>query len=194
MTDKTEIQLLKERADAADINYAGNVSLVKLKELLGDVPAPVAVKVASIKKVEPVVQKQGTPEEVARDLARLRQTVVAQKRKEANRLVRVSITCMNPDKGEHPGEIFTVSNNVIGTVRKFVPFNSDQPFHVPQMILNVMKERKCQIFVSKQLSNGSKIKVGKLIREFAIQVEDPMTTDELQTLKTKQLAEGSLND
>ena len=189
MTDKTELQVLKERADEAGIAYAGNVSLVKLKALVDGEPEPVKEEA-----IELPTQRDGTAKEVARDQAKHKQIKIEQKRKEASRLVRVSITCMNPDKAEHPGEIFTVSNNIVGTIRKFIPFNSDQPFHVPQMILNIMRERKCQIFVSKRLSNGTMSKKGKLIREFAIHEEDAMTTAEIETLKTKQFAERSLED
>ncbi|NRA77138.1 MAG: hypothetical protein HRU18_02925 [Pseudoalteromonas sp.] len=192
MTDKTEIQILKEKADSLEIQYPGNISLAKLKELLfdGDVTEPEAPVV----KQDTSEPRQGTPKEVAKDKAKLRAQVIAQKRKEANRLVRVMITCMNPDKGEHPGEIFTVANSIVGTIRKFVPFQSDQPFHVPQMILNIMRERKCQIFVNKRLSNGQVVKKGKLINEFAIEVLDKISKEELQTIKTKQLAQDSISD
>ncbi len=193
MTDKTEIQLLKEKADEKGIVYKGNISLVALKELVyGDlVKAEVEVKEEPKQKL---VQRQGTPAEVAKDKAVLRQHMIAQKRKEANRLVRVRITCMNPDRTEHPGEIFTVANNVVGTVRKYVPFGADEGWYVPQMILNVMKERKCQVFTNKRLPNGQTIKKGKLVNEFAIEYLDDLTAVELETHKTKQLAEQSLQD
>jgi len=203
MTIQTELQVLKGRADLMGVPYKGNVSLKALKQDVAIAQGSddefthenVTQTETQTKSSETeVVPKQGTPKEVARDLAKLKQSQINQKRREANKLVRVRITCMNPDKSEHPGEIFTVSNNIVGTIRKYVPFNADEGWHVPQMIINIMKERKCQVFVNKKVSNGQTVKRGKLVNEFAIEILDKLTDKELETLKTKQLAAQSLDD
>lgn len=113
-----------------------------------------------------------------------------QKRKrlkaEAEKLVRIRVTCMNPAKKEWHGEIFTTGNSAVGTLRKFVPFNNDEGWHVPQMILNMIQERQCQVFVNKKTQNGVTVREGKLIKEFAVEIMPDLTPAELRELARRQ--------
>lgn len=106
-------------------------------------------------------------------------------RNEALALVRVRITCMNPNKKEMEGEIFCTGNSELGTVKKFVPFETE--WHVPRIILNMIKRRQYQTFVTKKTPNGGKVKTGKLVREFAVEELPPLTEKELAELKQRQL-------
>ena len=93
---------------------------------------------------------------------------------------------MNPAKKEWEGEIFTVSNNAVGTVKRYVPFNTEDGWHVEHILLEQLRERQCQIFVTEKDSRGNKVRKGKLIREFAIEVLDPLTKEELAELAQRQ--------
>ena len=98
---------------------------------------------------------------------------------------------MNPAKAEWDGEIFVAGNSLIGSIKKFVPFNADDGWHVPNIILQMLRERQCQIFVTEKDSRGNKIRKGKLIREFAIEVLEPLTEEELHDLAQRQaMAKG----
>lgn len=109
-------------------------------------------------------------------------------RKEALRLVRINVTCMNPLKKEWPGEIITVGNNLIGTVSKMVPFDTVDGWHVPNIIYLMLKERQFQQFSAKKVPKGQpSSRVTKLVREFSIEVLDPLTEAELAALKQRQL-------
>lgn len=167
MSERTELDLLKERADAMGIKYHTSIGVDKLKEKiqnkLGD--------------------NRPSYETTAQKNQRLR--------KEALELVRVRLTCMNPTKREWPGEIISVSNSCIGTVKKFIPFNADA-YHIPKVILGVLKERMYQSFVTKKV-NGRKVKRGRLVKEFAIEELPPLTVDELKELAAKQ-AKDELED
>lgn len=113
-------------------------------------------------------------------------------RNNANELVRINVTCMNPAKKEWAGEIFTVGNNAVGTIKKFVPFNTEDGWHVPRMILQVMQARQCQIFYTEKQKNGIKVRKGKLIKEFGIEILPPLTEEELEELARRQaMASGS---
>ena len=48
---------------------------------------------------------------------------------------------MNPAKKEWTGEIMTVGNRVIGSVKKFIPFNADDGWHVPYIMYEQLRER-----------------------------------------------------
>lgn len=111
--------------------------------------------------------------------------------REATRLVRVRITCMNPMKSEWQGEIFTVGNRSIGNIKKFVPFETE--WHVPQAILNMIEERKYQMFYTvRDKRTGQTGRKGKMVKEFAIERLPDLTEEELHDLKQRQaMANGT---
>ena len=108
------------------------------------------------------------------------------KRKEASELVRIRVTCMNPAKKEWDGEILSAGNSAVGTFKKYVPFNNEDGWHVPRIIYNQLLERKCQIFVTDKDGRGNKVRKGKMIREFAIEVLPQLTAAELRDLAQRQ--------
>lgn len=168
ITTPDELTILKKRATSAGLSYSPNIGVdslrKKLNDHLNDDPAE--------DEVEPVI----TPSETkGQRRARLR--------KEASKLIRVRISCMNPNKAEHEGEIFTVSNSAVGTFKKFVPFGTE--FHVPQMILTMIGERKYQQFYTVK-ENGESIRKGRLVKEFAIEVLKPLTAKEIQDIAHQQ--------
>lgn len=181
MSDKDELTLLKERATQMGIKFHPNIGLEKLKKsvnagISGDEPeAPKASKAAKSTLPETKVQRQ----------TRLR--------KEASKLVRVRVTNMNPTKKEWDGEVITASNSVVGTFKRFVPFNADEGWHVEAILLSVMKERKCQVFKTVKGSRGNKVRQGKLIPEFAIELLEPLTKTELADLAKRQAMANNLD-
>ena len=192
-----ELTLLKQRATKVGMKWHPNIKLDTLKKNLDAFLNP-----PEVTKEEVVPVKEATKAPVNLDanvapaelLLRKRNMtghqekmfVLDQKRKAANRLVRVRVTNMNINKKEHKGEIFTVSNSVVGTIKKFVQFNSQDGWHVPQLILTAMQERMCQVFYNTTDHKGRKIKKGKLINEFAIEILPPLSKSELEDLATKQ--------
>lgn len=116
-------------------------------------------------------------------------------KKKALELVRVQVTCMNPNKKDWTGETFKASNRYVPAVTKFVPFNAEDGWHVPRIILNMMRERKCQVF--KTVTNrktGQKTRKGYQINEFNIAELEPLTEKELKDLATQQKAANELDD
>lgn len=107
-------------------------------------------------------------------------------RLQANELVRIRVGCMNPAKKDWEGEIFTVGNSAVGTLKRFVPFNNEEGWHVPRMILDMMQARQCQVFVTKKAKNGIKVREGKLIKEFNIEILPSLDEDELKELARRQ--------
>lgn len=105
---------------------------------------------------------------------------------EASKLIRIRLTCMNPNKKEWPGEIITVGNSVVGTFRKFIPFHAEAGWHVPNIIYQYLLERECQTFYTHVDSRGNKTRKGKLMKEFAIELLPALTQDELQEMARQQ--------
>lgn len=179
-----ELAALKDKADRIGVAYHPSIGLEKLREkirakLADEEPEvePEAPKAPVNKAVEPT-ETEGQKR--------------ARMKAELTKLVRLRVTCMNPAKREWPGEIITASNSVV-TVSKYVPFNADDGWHVPEFIYRVMRDRECQIFVTKTDDRGNKSRQGKLIKEFAIEVLPPLTKDELHELAQRQAMAKSID-
>lgn len=172
------LEVLKKRADLLGIKYHPNIGIDALREKVQKAMAKEPE--SSEPKVTGVIASKHT-EAAERE----------EKHNMANRLIRAEIVCMNPNKREWQGEIFTVANSKIGTIKKFVPFNV--PFHIPQAILNMIKERQCQIFETVKDSRGNKSRKGKLIKEFGVNILDPLTDREIKELAAAQAAAGTID-
>jgi len=172
-TAAAEREALEARAKQLGISFHPNIGDEKLREKIDVAMADVSdaqAPSAELTKVDRDLPAPGQGKGV---------------RDEALALVRVRVTCMNPNKKEWEGEIFTTGNSKIGTVKKYVPFEAE--WHVPRVILQMIKRRQYQTFVTKKTPNGGKVKTGKLVREFAVEELPPLTEKELQELKQRQL-------
>lgn len=177
----TELENLKSRAEKLGVKFHPSISAEKLRE---KIKAAQTEGEGSVGEQSEGKSAAGTKEESpAAKKLRLK--------REALKLVRVRITCMNPAKKEWEGEIITVANNAVGTVKRYVPFNTEDGWHVEHILLEQLRERQCQIFVTEKDSRGNKVRKGKLIREFAIEVLEPLTEEELRDLAQRQaMAKG----
>lgn len=101
------------------------------------------------------------------------------------KLVRVYIHCNNPMKKEWQGEQFTVSNRNLGTLSRFVPF--EQEWHVEAAILDMMRDRQYLGFNTRKAGPMKlEIKEPKFIKEFNIEILEPLTDKEIKDLAIKQ--------
>lgn len=173
-----ELTTLKARADQLGIQYHPSIGVEKLRGKIAE-------------KLEGDTQQDGTGQDEEQDEAAETQNQFRlRKRKEASALVRIQVTNMNPNKKDWDGEMFSAGNSIVGTYKKFVPFDTE--WHVPRIILNQIKERQCQVFVTKRDSRGNNVREGKLIREFNVAELPPLTETELKELAQRQaMASGS---
>lgn len=175
-----ELTSLKARADQMGLSYHPSIGLEKLRDKINAaVTAEGPVAEDEEEEEAPVVAAKVAAKESQNEL-RIR------KKREASELVRIRVTCMNPLKKEHEGEIFTVSNSVVGTFKKYVPFNADEGWHVPRIIYNQLVQRQCQVFTTVKDGRGNKVRKGKLIKEFAVEVLPPLTQAEIKELAQRQ--------
>ena len=168
-----ELTSLKSRADLLGINYHPSIGVEKLREKIAAVMAG-------------PVDKPETKEDETEGQKRQRQM------QEASKLVRIRLTCMNPFKKDWDGEFFTVGNSVVGSYTKYVPFNSEDGWHVQQIMYNHIIERQSQIFVTRKTDRGVTVREGKLIKEFAVEVLPQLTQAELDELARRQAMAGGL--
>nr|DAP09400.1 MAG TPA: hypothetical protein [Caudoviricetes sp.] len=107
------------------------------------------------------------------------------------KLVRIVLTPNDPNKNQYNGEIFTVMNSKYGTVKKYIPFNNQNGWHVPNIMVQMLKEKEAQIFESKKV-NGKEQVQGKLIKAYNVQILPPLTAEELAALAQDQRARQGL--
>lgn len=169
---------LEARAKILNINFHSNISTEKLRErvnaaLTGAGPDP----------------EDARPTKGETDVARR-----SRLKKEASRLIRVRIHCNDPAKKDWPGEYITVGNNAVGTYRKYVPYNQDEPFHLPQILVNALREKRVQVFATKKGKNGIPIREAKSIAAYSLEVVQPLTREELDRMAQSQMARNALSD
>lgn len=187
---ESELDSLKQRATQMGVQFGRNIGIDTLRARVA-----AAAKGEETPKEDTAVFQEPIPDTVVTTLpAAPVQETVAQKRmrlkQEANLLIRVRIACMNPNRRDHDGEIFTAGNGVVGTFRRMVPFNVD--WHVPGIILNMIEDRQCQVFTTVTGPKGQKSRIGKLVKEFSVDRLDALTSDELKDLAQRQaMASGT---
>lgn len=186
LVTQDELASLKTRADLMGIQYHPSIGLEKLRDKIN----------AAVENTGPVADEDSAVEHV-QDLAspapaETQMQFHARKRREANELVRIRVTPLNPLKAEWEGEIFTAGNTLVGSFTKYVPFNNDEGWHVPRIVYNMIRDRQCQIFVSAKDSRGNTTRQGKLIKEFGVEILPELTTEELNDLAQRQASTGAI--
>ena len=176
-----ELTLLKRRADKLGVTYSNNIGLETLKER-------VANAMEGNKEPEVKEETKADSADKVQSLVELR----AEKRKEAMKLVRIRYTNMNARKKDVPGEFFTVANGIVGTIKRYVPYGeaAENGWHVEYAIYKMMKRRTFTTTVTKRDDKGRPYNTSVERKEFAIEVLDPLTKEELEQLAKDQRASG----
>lgn len=176
-----ELSLLKSRAKLMGITFSNNIGLDALKEkiekkMAGEADDPVSDEtVIAPNPLEPEARPMSLRDIIAQD---------------AMKLVRLRITNLDPKKKDLPGEVFTLANEYLGTVRKYIPYGevTEDGYHVPNCIYERLKARMFQNIRSVKERNGHIRVETNWVREFSLEVLPPLTEKELKQLATAQQA------
>ena len=112
---------------------------------------------------------------------------------QAMRLVRVIVTPNDPLMVNYPGLIFTVGVSSINNgemIKKFVPFNNEEGWHVPTIILRQIENAEMQKFKTVTRTDGEKVLEPYVTKKFNVRILDPLTKEELEKLAARQGAAG----
>lgn len=178
-----ELALLKERADIMGVSYHPNIGIEKLKSKLADKIAGVTDEQID-EEVATITDAEESTVAVVAELTPAQ--LKAQRKQDALRLVRIRMTSMNPSKANMKGEIFSVGNAEIGMIKKYIPYNAEQGWHVPNIILQELYNRKFMNHFEVKI-DGKVVNRHRLIPEYAIEILPPLTEAELNELKQRQL-------
>lgn len=189
-----ELQEVRTKADSLGIKYHHRSGATKIQILIDqhlvkayntpneapiqDPVAPVIVHKLPVQQVVPMTQEHFNRQRAA------------DARRTVGKLVRFRCQNMNPNKKDWPGEILSAGSAKLGTFKKFIPFDGE-PYHVPLIIFNVMKDKMCSIFSNSKNARGHNVRTSRLIHEYSIEELPPLTQKELKELKGQQaLAAG----
>lgn len=172
-----ELAMLKQRADLMGIAYSNNIKVETLR-------ARIEAKMSED-------DAEGDEDEEVPAPTNFRQQLMD----DAHKLVRVRVANLDPKKKDLHGEIFTVANEFIGTVRKFVPYGeaTDDGYHIPFCIYQMLEEKRFLHIKTRRNNQTGQISTEQSWqKEFAIEVLPQLTEKELSDLARAQIAAGSV--
>ena len=187
-----ELALLKERAKQMGIPFSNNISLETLRKRIAD-----KMEGKDVPEVNPLA---GDAEIAAITTAPAKldakQNALALRKmmqRDQMKLVRVRITNMDPKKKDLPGEIWTVSNEYLGNVRKMIPYGeqTDEGFHIPYCLFRLLQSKRfLHIRTVKDRVTGVERQEKQWVKEFSLDVLPDLTKEELARLAAAQAAAG----
>lgn len=118
----------------------------------------------------------------------------AQGAKDPKRLIRCIVSPLDPVKKNYQGEIFTVSNGVVGTIKRFIPFNNEAGWHIEAFLLDMIKSKRYQHFITKKDSKGNTMTEARLSPAYSVTILDELGKEGLEKLAREQAARGSIGD
>ena len=181
--DKEEKRILRAKLSKLGIASSPNSSLELLRAKLAEAEGNTE---PSTLAQEEVTETKPTETKAVESKADITNRV----KKEATKLIRVRIKNLNPYKQDLHGEIFTVANEVIGKVSKYVPYDdAGDSYHIPNCIYKMLLSKKyLQVkTITDPVSKTRRI-TQSWVPEFSIEILPQLTTEQLEELAFKQEA------
>jgi hypothetical protein len=176
--DADALEMLKAKAETLGVSYSNRIGVDALR-------AKIADHIASTEAPAPSI------DESAGDMSipKMRAAMKAREMK----LIRLRITNMNESKSDLDGEIFCVMNKYLGIVKRFVPYGekTDEGWHVPYVIYKQLRDRKFLQIKTKTVKGQIQVDT-RWVKEFNLEIMDPLTETELKQLVTAQAAAAGL--
>lgn len=182
---ENELAYLKNTAKRLGVDFPINANIAKMRALIDE-------KLSGVKEEEPeVVHTTLDGKRDAQTKRRIKDI--------AHRLVRFRIAVLDPSKQKWTGEYFTAGNEIIGHKTRFIPYDAeDGVWHAEAVIVELLRNHKYQSFP--QVTDRSDKRRGtddyhraKLLPSFSITELPPLTKEELEDLRERQAAQGSID-
>lgn len=173
------IQSLKKKADLLGITYKSNVSVATLQKAISEKMEGTSVGEST--HTAPTADPQASTS-TGPDIEALI--------KEAHKLVRVIVTPIDQTKATNlDSELVSAGNSYIGTITRLIPFGVE--WHVEQVILNALREKKFTQFVKKKGQYGIDTNDTRYVPAYSITELPPLTPEELNQLAINQMRTGA---
>lgn len=160
-----QLELAKQNARLLGIKHSGNISLSTLND----------------KIKEHLLQNQGIEKSELSNYQKI------------NKLVRVIVNNLGSNDSYKPGDYITFSN-AQGTVRKFVAYGEacGKGYHIPEVFLDFLRSKK-MAYYKPVVVDGMDTHERVVQPKFNITICDPLTPEELEALKQRQIATRAID-
>ena len=108
-------------------------------------------------------------------------------------LKRIIVIPNDPEMSGHAGLVFTVLCSAVNNgkaIKKYVPFNNEEGWHVPNIIYNQIANAEMQKFKSVKTANGDTVLQPYQAKKYNVQVLPDLTQKEIDKLAASQAARG----
>ena len=185
---------LKQELQEYGVQFHHKTGQAKLAELLADVrknPESMVQDFGNEDVATDRPYKGGNPNASEAAIAAATKALKRTGEQEAMKLIRIVVTPNDPLMSGYPGLIFTVGASGLNNgkmIKKYVPFNNEEGWHVPQIIYNQIKHAEMQKFKTVTRPNGEKVLEPYITQKFNVRVLDPLTKEQLERLAAAQAA------
>ena len=179
--ENMDIEDVKAELTGRGIKMHHKTNAIKLRKTLqddvdkNDTKVPVEVKPSLVKPAKVKKKPEMTLEE------------------KCLHLKRIIVTPNDPELSGHAGLVFTVlvsSVNNGKAIKKYVPFNNEEGWHVPNIIVNQIANAEMQKFKSVKAPNGDTVLQPYQAKKYNVQVLPDLTQKEIDKLAASQSARG----
>ena len=179
--ENMDIEDVKAELTGRGIKMHHKTNAIKLRKTLqddvdkNDTKVPVEVKSSPVKPAKVKKKLEMTLEE------------------KCLHLKRIIVTPNDPELSGHSGLVFTVLVSGVNNgkaIKKYVPFNNEEGWHVPNVICNQIANAEMQKFKSVKAPNGDTILQPYQAKKYNVQVLPDLTQKEIDKLAASQAARG----
>ena len=174
--NKSKEELMHEAKDLG-LDPHPNTGELKLERMINDALEP-SDEVEPVKLVKP---NELSPAQ-ARGMLRKRQLKLS-------RIILRSNDARDKDKQGVTIQIICAA----GTIKKYIPFDNEAGYHVPQCILDRLLEKKTVQFKNAKLRNGTDVRQSYEGKAYNVEILPDLTVKELKELAADQSARGSID-
>jgi hypothetical protein len=115
-------------------------------------------------------------------------------KREQLQLVRIRLSALNPHMKGLKGQVFSVSNSLVGTVKKYIPFDSPNGWHVPKILVDSLDGKQFQTFREITTPTGKTIKRSVSAKAYSIQYLAPLSAEEWAKIQNNIKATAAQED
>ena len=139
------------------------------------------------------VEAKSSPVEPAKAKKKPEKKVAMTLEEKCMHLKRIIVTPNDPEMSGHAGQIFTVVVSAVNNgkaIKKYVPFNNEEGWHVPNVLVNQIANAEMQKFKSVKAHNGETILQPYNAKKYNVQVLPDLTQKEIDKLAAAQASRG----
>ena len=179
--ENMDIEDVKAELTGRGIKMHHKTNAIKLRKTLqddvdkNDTKVPVEVKSSPVKPAKVKKKPEMTLEE------------------KCLHLKRIIVIPNDPEMSGHSGLVFTVIVSAINNgkaIKKYVPFNNEEGWHVPNVICNQIANAEMQKFKSVKTHNGETVLQPYQAKKYNVQVLPDLSQKEIDKLAASQAARG----